>query len=565
MMLMRDPQIPSHKQPRYRIGAFFIALAFFLAVAPTLPWQEFSSGPENLVLATSMEMRRGGPVLVPTLQGEARIAKPPLAAWITAAAISPQTMRDIDTLDYAARKRGFFFLAIQSRWPALLSACLLLLGVFELGNVIRDGSFGLVAMSICATTYFLLRFARYSTTDIQLALWVTWGNVFLAQALLKGRWWSGCAGAGVALGFAMLSKGPVCLVQSVVPVVVFALVARRSSTNVAHPLGRAIVVGTVLFLIVGLWWYVVVLARSSGVIHRWFSEVTRIGATDTPASSVFTYFAIVGFVVPWTVFFVLGFVVVVQHLRARTISPDLLAFLFLVVPIAVMTFAKDRQDRYLLPMVPAAALVAAIGVKQYLSSWDAPKRADRLVAALHWITLGAIAIVLPILGGTTLLKQRDRTPWFPMHFAFLEAALGAVLVLSGILMHRKRPAALVTMTVITMLVMQAAIFKGYCTSDAGRSDFKELADALSARYPDGEYFNAHPGGKRPPTDLGVYLNRTIRWIGDPSTLQPGTHPLVLFMRQNKGEPDPVAPQGWMFQEKTKRDKDWWWVFVLPPS
>jgi hypothetical protein len=358
-----------------------------------------------------------------------------------------------------------------------------------------------------------------------------------------------------------------------VPVIVFALIARRSATTrlssskskVAPPLVGAICLGTIFFLVLGLWWYVLVLARNAGVIHRWFSEVTRIGATDTPASSVFAYLAIIAFVVPWTVFFVLGCVVVVQQLRARAISPDLLALLLLIVPLVVMTFAKDRQDRYVLPMLPAAALVAAIGVKQYLSSWDAPKLADRLVAALHWMTLGAIAIVLPILGGTTLLKQRDGTPWFAMHFALLEAALGAVLVLSGILLHRKRPGALVMMTVITMLVMQAPIFTGYCTSDAGRSDFKELADALSARYPDGEYFNAHPGGKRPPTDLGVYLNRTIRWIGDPSALQPSEHPQVLFMRQNKGEPDPVAPQGWIFQEKTKRDKDWWWVFVLPPS
>src|SRR5437764_10753335 len=163
----------------HRFYAILIAIAFFLAIAPTLPWQEFSSGPENLVLATAMEMRRGGPWLVPTLQGEPRVAKPPLAAWITAASIRPGTLRDIDILDRDTRERGFFFLAIETRWPALLGACLLLLGVFELGRVMRDGALGLTACAVCASTYFLMRFARYSTTDIQLALWVTWGNVFL--------------------------------------------------------------------------------------------------------------------------------------------------------------------------------------------------------------------------------------------------------------------------------------------------------------------------------------------------------------------------------------------------
>src|SRR5438067_12734949 len=113
----------------HRLYAILIAIAFFLAIAPTLPWQEFSSGPENLVLATAMEMRRGGPWLVPTLQGEARLAKPPLAAWITAASISPGTMRQIDTLDRNYREHGFFMLAIEARWPALLGVCLLLLGL----------------------------------------------------------------------------------------------------------------------------------------------------------------------------------------------------------------------------------------------------------------------------------------------------------------------------------------------------------------------------------------------------------------------------------------------------
>src|SRR4051812_33066382 len=212
-----------------------------------------------------MEMRRGGPWLVPTLQGEPRIAKPPLAAWITAAAIRPQTIRNIETLDRNRREFGFLFLAIQSRWPALVSACLLIVGVFELGRAIRDSSFGFTSAVICATTYFVLRFARYTTTDIQLALWVTWGNVFLARAVLHGKWWSGCIGAGLALGLAMLSKGPVALVQSLLPIALYAIFSRRLAPIRTRAAGTprgalpAIVTGTIIFLALGLWWYVVVL------------------------------------------------------------------------------------------------------------------------------------------------------------------------------------------------------------------------------------------------------------------------------------------------------------------
>ena len=48
------PRVPSW------LAAVLVAAAFFAAVAPTLPWQEFAGGSENLVAQTVLEMRRGG-------------------------------------------------------------------------------------------------------------------------------------------------------------------------------------------------------------------------------------------------------------------------------------------------------------------------------------------------------------------------------------------------------------------------------------------------------------------------------------------------------------------------
>src|SRR5690349_3808229 len=81
---------------------------FFAAIAPTLAVPEFSSGLENLVVGTALELRRdhaptlayetadGRPGwLVPTLETEPRVKKPPLTPWITALAISDSTLRDL--------------------------------------------------------------------------------------------------------------------------------------------------------------------------------------------------------------------------------------------------------------------------------------------------------------------------------------------------------------------------------------------------------------------------------------------------------------------------------------
>src|SRR3954466_5268101 len=102
---MAEASASSDRSPNLLLPAILLIAAVFAWIAPTLRWLEFSNGAENLNVATALEMRRGGPWLLPTLQGEPRTAKPPLTAWITAAFINPQTVRDASSPDAATRDR----------------------------------------------------------------------------------------------------------------------------------------------------------------------------------------------------------------------------------------------------------------------------------------------------------------------------------------------------------------------------------------------------------------------------------------------------------------------------
>src|SRR5437762_1339331 len=109
-----DRAVPAQTAARPRrpfLLALLIAASFFAAVAPTLRWQEFSGGSENLVVETVLEMRRGGPWLIPTLVGVPRMTKPPLTAWLTAATVRPDTVARLTTRDRAARDAAFADLA----------------------------------------------------------------------------------------------------------------------------------------------------------------------------------------------------------------------------------------------------------------------------------------------------------------------------------------------------------------------------------------------------------------------------------------------------------------------
>src|SRR3954447_27059184 len=107
---------------RFTLKAIAIAAVFFAGISPTLDWLEFSSGSENLVVETVLEMHRGGPWLIPTLKGAPRTAKPPLTTWIAAAAVNPSDVAALS--DRAIRDLAYRHLAFKIRWPALTFACI---------------------------------------------------------------------------------------------------------------------------------------------------------------------------------------------------------------------------------------------------------------------------------------------------------------------------------------------------------------------------------------------------------------------------------------------------------
>src|SRR5687768_6729755 len=135
------------------LPALGVAALVFAAVAPTLPWQEFSSGSENLNLATVLEIRREGRWLMPTLQGQVRTQKPPLTAWVTAAAVRDGTMTGLDDSDPTRRDQAYIRLAWDVRWTALVSSCAMLLATYGLGKTIGGGDarLGLLAAAVCGS------------------------------------------------------------------------------------------------------------------------------------------------------------------------------------------------------------------------------------------------------------------------------------------------------------------------------------------------------------------------------------------------------------------------------
>jgi hypothetical protein len=233
----------------------------------------------------------------------------------------------------------------------------------------------------------------------------------------------------------------------------------------------------------------------------------------------------------------------------------------LVLTIVVMSCFRDRKDRYLLPMVGVASVIAA-------QSFDATLRRRRgaLPVLVHWFTLVVIACV-PLLGMRTFaVKTVEGGPWFEPGFALLATISGVAIVALGALLYHRAGwrAAPVGATVALMLLLQAAGIRGYRLSREGRSEMRPLAESIRTRYPDVQMYHWRADGqmKRAPVDLSIYMNRVTKWMPDPATLPPHEgRPQVFIALEPRGEPEPVAPAGWTFFGRVKRDKDWYRAYV----
>lgn len=525
--------------------ALLIAAAVFAVVAPTLTWLEFSSGSENLVVAAALETRRAGNWLIPTMQGRPRIAKPPLPTWLAAAAIRQSTLDRIHSPDAALRREGYRRLGWDVRWPALLAGAMAVAGTYLLARVIADRPTALAAAAILATSYAFLRFSRMATTDVQLMLWVVWANFFLALALVRGERWAGMFGLGLCAGLAFMSKGPVGLAQTLAPGVVWLVVdreVRRAATTLAFPA----IVGLVTFAAVALPWFVLVIlkTRAAGVdaMQLWKTEVIREGATGLEPSKWYAYVKFFGMVIPWVVFVIAGVAVMPQH---RTRRPLLVGLVFTLTPILIMTCFRDRKDRYLLPMMPAAAIFAAGSVRVFVETWNGRNRGHLVVGAIHWMIIAAAAVVFPVAGmygAVEGLRSPDGSAWFPPAVGVVAALAGGALVSLGMAMQPRRPNSILWTTVLVMAIVATLFPYGYARADASMA--RPLANQVWTIARGADVYSYTPQ-RHAPLDYSIYLNKTVVAVARASDIPPATQrPQLVLLLKRKNEPEAVLPGEW---------------------
>jgi hypothetical protein len=287
-------------------------------------------------------------------------------------------------------------LAARSVPFVCMIATALMLAVFAARHFGREAAWlaGIAALAAPLP----VAFARIVILDGLLAMLVTASllSFFTAvEARVSGRcdrWWT--VAAWFAIGLGILTKGPVAMA---IPIIVAAPYAiwRRASWAVWNPLGpltaAAVVTPWVWFMEDRLPGYLEYVA----VTETW----RRLTSDELQRTQPWWYFLAVGGAgfLPWWPL-VLGRSHIErsrEHLRA-------FAWLWLLVPLIFFSISTSKLPQYILPLMPAVALLVA-------TQWDPkrgfPKTGTR-IALLAW---GIFALLLIAVGFGAL----DRTATAP--------------------------------------------------------------------------------------------------------------------------------------------------------
>ena len=385
-------------------------------------------------------------------------------------------------------------------------------------------------------------------------LWVTIVNLGLAQVIFGGAW-CGCILAGVATGLAIMTKGPICLLQTILPFAVFVVWQRLQPTSerdepfpreetltgsVKNTFGQVrrrqrVILPAIAGVLLGAHCrHDLVRVRGiegSRAKGLWFAEATRICADGrAPHTGWYFYLAGMWLFLPWLVWIVCG---TLQAGAGRYAGRLRLALCLLVVPLLVMSFSRDRFVRYMTPMIGGGAIVAAAGLcaaKRMRAGATGCKTAAAESAfrnvgcAVTYSDPAALGVLgLLLLGyliagrlGIGSFRLMNGVAWFATSDVLRIGLPLAAILGAGAFLATRNQCWLIAATALSVFVAHVSFTNRLSRSASSQSTLRPIADLIHAQYPDAELFADRPEGRNvisvPADDMSIHLNRTVRLI-----------------------------------------------------
>jgi 4-amino-4-deoxy-L-arabinose transferase-like glycosyltransferase len=340
---------------KHRGLCLILILAAGLLLNGIWSYKEFVRAESYFALGARLMIERGD-WLTPHAPDEELLNKPPLTYWL---------------IGWSYKIVGPSYGA--ARLPSVIAALALLALVYWFGLRRGGRRAGIIAASMLATSYLFFSFARMAMSDMLLTLFVA-TSILSFIALIRSNAATShtfVVLAYVTLGLGVLTKGPVALALVLVPVAIELLIRRsREDVRKLQP-----VMGLLILVILTMPYFMLVYFRLGAAPIRFFfigENVQRFtgslyGWSQRPIW--YEFIAWFGDFAPWSL--LIPVAIWLDWKRRRSGSAKRALYLWLGWTIVLFSISNFKLDYYLLPAMPAAALIVGetFGASERQTFW----------------------------------------------------------------------------------------------------------------------------------------------------------------------------------------------------
>ena len=387
------------------------AILICLVCVPIMFWnlngRDLWAPDEPRFAQIAREMVRSGDWVVPRMNGQEVALLPPLTYWLVAL---PSTVAG-DVTEFTARV------------PLAVLGLAGVFAVFCLGNRMFGCRVGLFSALILATSFKYLWQTRWLQADMVLATFDLLALLFFYWAFTaERRKWIGYHLFCICIGLAVLAKGPVGVVLPGL-VILPLLTWTRSWPRIRE---MWVPTGIVAFLVIVLPWYVAVGLRGGGdflhevVIKHNFGMFFETWSHKQPIWYYVPH--VFWLMMPWSLFI---FPALLNPVSEEERDHRRFLLCWVVTQFVFFSISEAKQEKYLLPMLPAVAILIGKCWADYIDG-HLSLRLRKVMTVLTAIT----AVQLIVAGPAIAVISRLKLP----HILGLGVVSGAIFLAGGILL-----------------------------------------------------------------------------------------------------------------------------------
>jgi 4-amino-4-deoxy-L-arabinose transferase-like glycosyltransferase len=490
---------------RTKIFVTCMALLFSSVIAFWTLSERPLNNHECFVSVTSREMLESGDWVMPTYNGEPRLEKTPLSYWLVAGLAKITGKVDEFT----------------ARLPSAVFAVLSVAAIIYFVNQWLSFRIAVLSAAVWTTSLGYIRYSHNARPEMALTFFILLCFLtFYSAVTTKNRkrqiiymliFW-------ISFGLGNLAKGPAPLPLVLVPLFFYVAVFRQWK-QIPKLLP---IIGIAVFLAIVLPWPLAIASKLNWNLTMWKHEfVDRFFGTYASGDKPLYYYLpkMFQFMLPWAAFVPLA--LAAPFYRVWNKKQPVMQFLWLwfVVELGFLTISGGKRQHYIIPMIPAMAVLTAILLEDMAfcrKAYTNKFARDFLLSHLVVLTIGFIAlpIIISQLMGDFLAE------------AILSSIAGliGILVVAALFRARKAPVACGALFVsIAVLIIIGYI--GFINPLNYNQPSRKFTQAVVQKVPSSDKLVAyksastrfiHYFGRRVPeieTKSEVYeLYRKGRWV-----------------------------------------------------